>query len=740
MIVRPPPVSPLQARFPGSVGVLMSGVLIAGMTACGGGGGGSGGGSPATRASFETSEYFASPGLELVDASLAYARGATGRGVVVAVIDTGIDVDHPELADAIASSSIDIVSGSGATIDDSDGHGTSVSGVIAARRNGAISHGVAFDADIMAIRADALGSCASGCSFAEEDVAAATDHAVDRGARIINYSLGGGSSIGSRLKSSLAAAADSGTVLVFAAGNSGSASPTFPARAADDPVILGHAIAVGSVDGDGTISDFSNRGGSAADVFLVAPGEGIVAPAAGGGRRTVSGTSFAAPHVAGAAALLLDISPFLTSEEVVDLLLTSAQDLGEPGVDPVYGHGLLDVAEALRPQGGLSVPLGERVEQDRVALAESGLVLGQAVGLPEVLPPVVAIDGYARPYSVASGSLMRRRSGTFDLQRQLEPGPAVGTMGLALTDDLHAAFTMSDDGDERRWGGGPDERGPSGDVALALNAASGLSLMFGSTRFAGWDGGVADRAGLMTSTRFAPQHLALAQGDSIRIRQALGGGTSVALFAGQGAGEADGNRASGVDVALDITGGGRLALGVGRLEEDDGPLRSRGSGALALGASRTDFLTIGGSWPVTASSMVFGSLGWGRTRVDEAQGLLRDFSTLESIGAGLGVSHAGVLRAADRLVLAVAQPLRVEAGEAVLDRPVARTVGGRIIRERTRLDVEPDGREISLEAAYETPFAAGRSLAVNWLTRLEPDHRRDAGPWHGATITVRQRL
>ena len=114
-------------------------------------------------------------------------------------------------------------------VDDVDGHGTAVAGIIAARRNQALSHGVAFDARILAVRADMPGSCASGCAFDQADVATATDYAVGRGAGVINYSLGGSTSLGASLEGALARAADAGTILVFAAGNEGAADPTFPA-------------------------------------------------------------------------------------------------------------------------------------------------------------------------------------------------------------------------------------------------------------------------------------------------------------------------------------------------------------------------------------------------------------------------------------------------------------------------------------------------------------------------------
>jgi hypothetical protein len=715
--------------------------LALSLSGCGGGGGGGGGPTRAPVAAFETEEYFRSPGLQLVDAAPAYARGATGRGATVAVIDTGIDMDHPEFRGAISSSSIDIVSGSDAFIDDEDGHGTAVAGVIAARRNGELAHGLAFDGTLLAIRADALGSCAGGCAFAESDVASATDYAVTNGARVINYSLGGGSSIGSRLKSSLAAAADDDTVLVLAAGNGGSAAPTFPAAVAGDPAVRGRAIAVGSVGAAGEISAFSNRAGDLAEIFMVAPGEGIVTARAGGGGTVVSGTSFAAPHVSGAAALLLGAAPFLSADEVVDLLFATALDLGAPGIDPVYGNGLLDVSEALRPQGALSVPLGERVDGPQAPLAGTGLVLGRAMSMPSDLPPLIFLDDYDRPYQVELDAMVGRRSSSFDLGRRLGPPSPSKTVTLEGASGARTTFTLIGDADlEEPWRRTfrPVDRAHGYGWSFASERGFEITLAMGGTARGADE--VPDAAGLITAPLFAPPHASMV-GDVVGLRQALGGGWSLGLIAAQGNGaEAGDDTLAAADVALRTSSGGRLKLGIGWLEEPRGPLDSRGTGALAVGGGRTSLLSLAGSLPVAEDYALFGRFGWGRTKVEDRAGLLRDMSTLESVGVAAGVSRRGLLTGSDRLTIAVAQPLRVEAGDALLDRPVGRTIDGAIPRERTRIEVEPDGRELAFEAGYQTDLSARSELSLNWLSRLQPDHERDATPWHGLTVILRHRL
>lgn len=158
------------------------------LAGCGGGGGGGGGAAPTN---FNTAEFQANFGLGSINVLSTYSGGFTGTGQTIAVIDTGIDVDHPDLDANIAAASTDIVTSNAAFLNDIDGHGTQVSGVAAAERNSVGTHGVAFNSQILAIRADSIGSCLTLCSFTNTDVADAIDFAVANGAGVINLSIGG---------------------------------------------------------------------------------------------------------------------------------------------------------------------------------------------------------------------------------------------------------------------------------------------------------------------------------------------------------------------------------------------------------------------------------------------------------------------------------------------------------------------------------------------------------------------
>lgn len=724
-------------------------------SACTSGGGGGGDDAPLPPAAFETKEYRASYGLGAINASSAYAAGATGSGVRVAVIDTGIDLDHPEFAGAIAGASVDIVTGEFATIDDPDGHGTAVAGVVAARKNDALSHGVAFDARLLVVRADALGSCASGCAFASGDLAAATDYAVDHGAGVINYSLGGGTALAPVLEAALTRAVAGDTLLVFAAGNQGAADPTFPAQFAGSEAAAGQAIAVGAVGSDNAIASFSNRAGASADHFLVAPGVSLLVPAAGGGSALVSGTSFAAPHVSGAAALLLQAAPHLSAVEVASLMLDTATDLGAPGTDPVYGRGLLDLEAALSPQGALAVPLGERVDGAAAPLEGSGLGMSQAFGSGPELGRAILLDGYGRAYWVDLDERVASRRARPDLSRWLAPARASRSVstspaeGVGLTLGLQERDPPAPAPPPWRDDGGNDIEGfaldaTAGETRLSLVQGLGLQGRFGLTAMAAEETG-----GLLGRSAFGSPYLALAEGGrGLALAQALGDGWSVRVGLSQDGEQLEGAFGGGSDTAMlaelghHFEGGSRLGLMVGQLDEQSAMLDASGGGALALAdGARTRFVGLAGALVLTPGLELFGQAGIGLTAPGgSAGGLIEDVSTLRSQSFGAGLAKRHLLSAGDRLVLAASQPLRVEAGGATLDRPVGRTLDGQVSRRREQIDLEPSGRQLNLEVAYGIDLAEGRHVGINWLTELSPGHDSDAKPTHAIALRFQHRF
>lgn len=269
--------------------------------------------------------------LDKVQASRAWDV-ATGVGVVVAVVDTGVRATAPDLAGVRYVAPRDWVDGDLVPTDE-NGHGTHVTGTIAQTTNdGYGTAGLAHGATIMPLRA--LDEAGQGT---DAHVAAAIHHAVANGADVINLSLGAdrGSSV---LADAVAAAAAAGVVVVAATGNTGDAAVGYPA--AYDSV-----IAVGAVDETLARAPFSAYGPA---VDLAAPGTRILQQtftSTGWCFCTMSGTSSATPQVAAAAALLLDAG--VPASGVRDRLLRSALDVAAPGRDDATGAGVLQVADAL---------------------------------------------------------------------------------------------------------------------------------------------------------------------------------------------------------------------------------------------------------------------------------------------------------------------------------------------------------------------------------------------------------
>ncbi|HIE31793.1 MAG TPA: peptidase S8 [Methanosarcinales archaeon] len=280
-------------------------------------------------------------GVDRIDADVVHAGGNTGAGVRVAIIDTGIDYNHPDLDDNYVAG-YDFVNDDDDPMDD-DGHGTHCAGIVAAKDNDIGVVGVAPDADIYAVKV--LDDTGSGYM---SDVAAGIEWAMDNEAQIISMSLG--SDYPSRtVRDACYAAYESGILIVAAAGNyhdrytphgkliKVDTSVDYPAR-------YDSAIAVGATDSSDVIASFSCTG---PDVELAAPGVSILSTVLGGGYDSYSGTSMACPHVAGTAALVIASDPNLTNDEVRGRLRDTADDLGAPGFDHLYGYGLVDADEAI---------------------------------------------------------------------------------------------------------------------------------------------------------------------------------------------------------------------------------------------------------------------------------------------------------------------------------------------------------------------------------------------------------
>ena len=602
--------------------------------------------------------------LEVIGAHYAYARGFTGKGVTVAVVDHGVDPDHPEFAGRLTLGFDGVIEGVFQDIDtyediDGGGHGTAVAGIIAAAKDnssavGARMHGVAYDSVVIPIR-----YLADRPRFPPDTNA--LRHGIDR-AFVVNNSWGGEAvtvfhipgigevaatrpeiQVNSNERAAFRTAAEKDRIVVFAAGNEGWNSETgiiqkiyraglpqtseneilnqragvnlpggFGLMPAEHPELQGHWLHVVAMQGNDIIAAFSNGCGAAKNWCLAAPGVHVVAPfnfnASDSGRGILHGTSVAAPFVSGAAAVLKSAFPNLGAKQVVTLLLITARDLGAPGVDEVYGHGMLDLEKATRPQtdpdcGGD----GYQCPGLRLAAARSGGGDGLEIDdfrfadlrASRISPSAAFGDAFARTRA-AAGFV-----DGFNRAYRAKISGLAGPSSAAFHGD--PARMMRDDATtrERNLADGFFTRAAGDGAATAL----------------GWRGRVGGwRAALMESRNGNPGGAGVAD-----LAFALG----AARWRGAEAGRRDGVRFgfraaefSGTDSVMRQwflrrrwDGGGWSVLPeFGILDEPDGMLGANFSGGFASGRSRTVYGKLNGATDLGLGLRGFAGAFFGRTK------------------------------------------------------------------------------------------------------------------------------
>ena len=387
-------------------------ISLLSLTACGGGGGGGGGGGAAgggvgtgtvtncsdTGTAFQTYEYYntgsdlGSSGagndspLQYVCASSAYARGATGDGIQVAVVDTGVRATHSDLdGNMVAFTTGSDTVNSDNDASDDHGHGTHVAGIIAGERQGGVasSHGVAFDAQIYGFKAldsDGAGSDTTlGNAFGLIENIAAID--------IINNSWGTNADCSSATACRALGATiydnwedlsqlSTPKISVFAAGNDSEDQPSAECQTmvynSDINAVSVCVVAISTDDsggysqGKGFLATFSNKCGKVSSYCIAAPGDTLYNTGylSNSHYTTKSGTSMAAPMVSGGLAIIMEEFSSLTPAQVVSRLLSTANDSGEYSQTSIYGHGLMNLNAATAAVGSLQTINGSNLLDD----------------------------------------------------------------------------------------------------------------------------------------------------------------------------------------------------------------------------------------------------------------------------------------------------------------------------------------------------------------------------------------
>ncbi|MFC3712704.1 S8 family peptidase [Sphingoaurantiacus capsulatus] len=696
---------------------------------------------------YNTTEYTRSSGAVHMNAITAYNRGATGAGVTVAVLDSGVDTDSAEFSGRIHTASQDIA-GSGRGIDDSDGHGTSVAATLLAARNDNAIQGAAFGATLLALRTDTVGSCGStdGCQHSDNSLARAIDVAVTSGARVINMSLGG-SSANANLRNAIARATTAGAIVVISAGNDGAAQPDPLALIATDMVARNQVIIAGSVGtalDPAAMSSFSNKAGTGAARYLAALGYRVRSFDNTGQSFLYSGTSYAAPQVSAAAALLISAFPNLTAAQVVELLFTSATDGGVAGTDPDFGRGILSLTRAFQPIGGTSLA------GSAIPVTDDNGILGGAFGdgvqLGSALQGAVILDGFDRAFAIDLAGTIAAAP----VQRPLAGRLADRTRGVGVGGDNGYLFlNIAPATSTRPWVGlaqigvdsqaGDRMQATSGLIASRLDATTrmgvavgyGAETLLGSMTGGNPDGAFITGADPLTAAGFAAHDRTSTAFTRQAGRWSLGFAASHARANDPRRFGFDRQREGSVDtVAIEAArrvGPVELRLGVSQMNESDSVLGSWSGPALGLQGARTRFANIHAKLPLGSGFILGAGARQGWTNAETGGGLVTRADGIRSFGFQFDVAKERLF-GGDRFDLRIAQPLRVSGGSLQLAVPVDYDYATLATRfENRSANLTPSGRELDVEAAYSVTLLGGEvGTHVYW--RNEPGHvaaRRD---------------
>ena len=717
------------------------------------------------RAGFADSPEFTNQwGLSAIGADYAYTRGYNGHGVTIGMIDSGTDPAHAALAGRLSPLSgvtMECPEGecSFMPIFDEEGHGSRVGGVIAGAKLGNSMHGVAFGAELLALGTEFDGAggdrsvdFSDAASFRGQDELFQGLYRRLKGqTRIVNHSLGYDGNVtnytadeyraafGLTLDSMLQADTPDADkmILVWGAGNlngkeygngdmADASSPNINAGLAHlFPDLKGHFITVVATQRDGSIADYSNRCGVAAEFCLAAPGSEILAPMADTTDQygAASGTSLAAPHVSGALALMEQaFRGQLGSTELVSRLLAAANKTGIYADQAIYGQGMLDIEKATRPLGTMRIPIEYSLDGSSAGLQRSILAAGPAWGdaMRRALQgrELVAFDSLNAPFFVPMDSLAAQWP--LDNARRFDQRFA-SFAGRAFQSTSQGPTRMGD------W-----------TVSSAMGLANGLSG--GST--AEWT----EHAAVNAWIALGEDGLGLAR-DLLQV------GTRGNLRAGifvQNSGTARGEQlaasggAQGALLQLDLDGGSRqFSAEAGLLQESERLLGAGADGAYGQLAGHTWFTRmqadqeLGGG--VSLSAVAQGGYTLGEAGSGLLRGAQRVVSSAFSVGLNWNMSSED---ATHRMWLSLSQPLRNESGGLELDYPVGRTRAGQVVRETAFLGAEPSGRQRDLTLGYAAMLPGAAADGLGWRIRLEasrsfqPGHLAWAAPENSVFLAL----
>ncbi len=728
-----------------------------------------------------TQEYKNSTGLAQVKAAEGYANRTGGlpggEGVRIAIIDSGIDVSHPDLGNVFGMS---WSAGDEALV--GDFHGTFVAGIAGASRTQTGDpddmHGLAYRATLLNFQAARPSVTASTGSifFRNSDVVDALNLASGIGpsstameSDIINLSLGGFSDSDSTfdvLRTAMRAVAAEGKIMVIAAGNEGNDTdpskklqPIYPAAYADDSGIAGLAIVVGNLTKDGVAAASSNLCGDTKNYCLFAPGTKIQSTLAGGNYGIGTGTSFAAPYVSGAAAVVKAGFPGVSNEDVVDRLLLTAEDLGDPGVDDTYGRGLLDLEAAMSPVGQVGLTIGPSVTSAAISGSQSSFDLGTAWSMGEhgknLLEKAIGFDEMGFPFPIDLNQQVTTRTRASNLGGFIGAAHASSTTISLPHADLSVVSSDSLDDDlglrSEYLTHSKGNRARSTGSQLSLSTDLDANITF----FALHNGSSSTKLSLQQALADHQVHFVqpmatvgpfdrlsgLVSGGGFIVTPLEGLKVGLSTFASFNDDQATEKTVQKIEMVKELFGSLELRLGWGFIQEQGGFMGAKSSGVFGQTLkSRSQFADLSLVAAITEKTTWFSFYSRGHSSVtSDHRSFLSDLSAVKAEAFGTGLATRDLSVSGDSFSWMIGQPLRGDRAKGTLTVPIGRTPDGEVIIEQQQIDLAPSSREIISEATYHLPLDSRgtQDISVGGFASLNPGHDADMSPEFGVGIRYR---